>query len=272
MMRPERATALSVAALGAIVGVEAAALHLTRNSGVVIALAIVVAGLLWSKMPRRAKSIFAAAWLAAAAVCLSPQIVYNYTEYGVFSIQSSRWGALNLLSGTNMESGGRHNRRDAAMATPKHRSRERFDWVEASREMRRVAWARISDDPGAFARFALTTKFDTMWCDEGYGARLSFREGGRTDDSLRAASRRWIGVANRYYGMVVLAALLGLVLAARSGRYRLLLVSAGGVLLITFSLHVFIEVQPRYHFAVLFLLPLLAGPLFDTRDAGQLPT
>jgi hypothetical protein len=36
-----------------------------------------------------------------------------------------------------------------------------------------------------------------------------------------------------------------------------------------FLLHVFIEVQPRYHFAAIFFLPLLAAPLLSQRAAVE---
>lgn len=263
--RPRNA-AITTAAL---LGLETAALHLTRNTGVVIGAWVVMAALAW--MPKavsaRARLELAAVFVAATAVCLTPQVVYNYTQYGAFSIQSSRYGALNLLSGTNMDSGGRHNRHDAAMARPSHRGGQQ-DWREVSQRMRETAIARITRDPAGFLWFALTEKFDTMWCDDGYGALLSLRVPGRDDHAVRDAAARWSARSNRYYAGVVVLALAGLCLVlawGRAGRdYRLFTAIAGGILLATFALHLVIEVQPRYHFVAVFLMPLFAAALVDT--------
>lgn len=245
----------------ALLGVEVGALHLTRNIGVVTGLWMIAAGLLWTRARRATTLTFAAVTIACLAACLVPQVVYNQQTYGYFSIQSSKWGALNFLSGTNVKSGGEHNDQDTRFLQRQYGFGDE-QWAEASRAARERAIARVKHDVAGFLGFALTRKFDTMWCDESYGA------GYKGVSRVGGTRVQWKPVSQRFYLALIAAALCGMLVAPlRNARYRPLVVTAAGVLFTMFVLHVFIEVQPRYHFAANFFLPLLAAPLLSPGEA-----
>ncbi len=259
----------AVARLALIVGVETAALHLTRNSGVVFGVWMVMAALLWVRAPVRLRLVFAGAFIAAASVCLLPQVVDNYRTLGYFSIQSSRYGALNLLSGTNIPAGGKHNRRDVGYIRQKGGIHDET-WAEMARDLRRMAKERVMKDPVFFLRFGLTTKFRTMWCSEEYGVMLSMIKTSHDMKQLAPFRKTWLSRADRFYFLVILLAVAGMGRVFFGNReYRLFVVMMGGLLLVTFLAHILIEVQPRYHLILNFVLPFLAGPLLSPRQSPR---
>jgi hypothetical protein len=245
-----------------LLALETVALPLTRNSGVLFGSWIVFSALLWSRSSRSRSAVFAVTFLVGAALFLTPQVVHNYRSYGYLSIQSSKWSALNFLSGTNVESGGRHNEQDSSFIKSRA-GRGDENWAGAVRAARQRALARIRSDVPGFIRFALTKKFDTMWCDDTYGVNRGRARG-------QDARASWRTVSQRYYVLMIAVAMAGMFFASRCGRrYRMFVTVAGGVLFITFLLHVFIEVQSRYHLATNFLLPLLAAALFSPGPAQE---
>ena len=49
----------------------------------------------------------------------------------------------------------------------------------------------------------------------------------------------------------------------------MMVVVVAGLLGATFLLHLFIEVQPRYHLAMNFIVPVVAAALFARRESPQ---
>jgi hypothetical protein len=198
-------------------------------------------------------------------------VVYNQRTYGYFSIQSSKWGAMNLLSGTNRRSAGRHNRYDVGYLEQRH-GLGAEGWAAATRDLRRIAMKRITDDPAGFLAFALTDKFDVMWCDDGFGAVSVMERRSHEQGPYEV----WKSRANRFYFVLIALAVIGLCSGAAGPQRRLYTVMAGGALLVTFVLHLAIEVQPRYHFIMAFVLPLFAGwvlaPETDREGESRLST
>jgi hypothetical protein len=107
-------TSGALVAVALLLGFETAALHLTRNTGVLIGGWLFVVAFVWVRATIRTKVVSTAAFLLCTTFFLTPQIVYNYKKYGYLSIQSSKYAALNLLSGTTDEPELQLRRRDLA--------------------------------------------------------------------------------------------------------------------------------------------------------------
>jgi 4-amino-4-deoxy-L-arabinose transferase-like glycosyltransferase len=248
-------------------GFLTAALHLTRNLGILLSIWLLLALLAFGPFGLYRKAAFFLIFLGSTVVFLLPQIVYNLKSFDTFSIQSSKWGSLVLLHGTNRATEGRWSR---ALHL---KIQERFQdkpWTAASQYARRVALDQIKKDPLDFARFALTLKFHRMWCDDRYAVGWSLarsdhflkREKEEAHFNRAAALEGWKKVSDHYYFFIVFLVLCGLFSPSSSPvNNRTLFITLAGILLITFGLHLIIEVQGRYHFHATFLYAVLAGRL-----------
>lgn len=253
-----RADTRRVAAVAAVIGVEAALLHLTRNSGLLFALWATAVFLLWARAGAKRVALFAGVFAAAALVCLSPQVVHNYRTYGSLSIQSSRYAGLNLLCGTNRQSAGRYNALDVNFIRARYGMGDE-KWNEAMAAARQRAFRRIAEDIPGFFAFALKEKFDLMWCDDTYGAM--------THPVCLWHNRPvpWRAISEEFYFAMIALASAGLCLSAVRRRGASAVVMTGGILVLTLLMHLFIEVQPRYHALMGCFLPLYAGGLLAAR-------
>jgi hypothetical protein len=244
----------------ALAGAAAALLHLTRNAGIAYALWAAVAAMLWARAGAVRTAVVGGTFLATMLLCLFPQAVYNYKTYGAISLQSSKYAGLNFLSGTNRESSGQHNPRDVAFV------RNQFGdehWNEAMKAARSRALRRIREDVPGFFAFALTEKFDVMWCEDTYAAMT------HPVCMWRGKLLPWRSMSQGFYVALVALGAAGACLAFARGTGGLAIVTAGGILAMTFLLHVFIEVQPRYHAVLVYLLPIFASALVAGKETPQ---
>ncbi len=262
-----------IAASGSMLGALIAALHLTRNLGVIIGVWLVVAILLFAAMDRRRNLLLCGTAVLAALAVLSPQVRYNYKTNHVISINSSPFSSLNLLMGTNRVTKGTFNVADRRLVTRKFKFRGET-YKSASRYARRMAFERIAEDPRGFVRFALTGKFREMWGRDWYGAmfpssiktrivQTQLTKSGRRvrrNYAVLPGKQELIETANRYYFFVIALTMCAMALGLREKRIdRAVFVMVAGVVLLAALLHIFVEVQARYHFYVLFLFAVLAG-------------
>lgn len=252
----------AVIAFALLVGAETALLHLTRANGIVLGGWIALVALAWARPGVSRALWFAGGFAVAFSVCVTPTLVYNYRTYGYFSVESSRWGALNLLCGTNVEAGGQYNDADANYLKNQYGFEGR-KWKRARHEAIDNARRRVMNDVPGFLAFALTTKFDTMWTDDTFGA------GSRILGHIGGLEVSWVGLSQWFYSVMIVAACLAILTNRRCRAVRMFVVMAGGVLAATFLLHVVIEVQPRYHLPLDILLPLLVAPLVAPRGDDQ---
>lgn len=258
-----------------LMGTITAALHLTRNLGILIGLWLLIVVVMYGRFRTRKKTAFCLTYLAWLFICLIPQIKYNYDKYGVFSIQSSQWSSLVLLHGTNRQTDGTWSIECI------DRVRKKFDLrgdtlIEGSRYARKLAWEHIMNDPLDFLVFALTRKFRRMWCDDEYGAFWSLRhteaytkkeEGGKSF-RVNPPLMFWRRVSTPpYFGAIFLAILTLTYLRYSKNLHVPLLTFAAGLVALTFSMHILIEVQGRYHYYVTFLICIMAGGFLAVRSA-----
>lgn len=267
---------------GVILGVLLGLLHLARNVGLLLLVVDVVVILVFARTVLKRRLLFAGACAASLLILLTPMMISNYDRYGVFSPNSHMRWYMNLLSGTNIQSGGQHSSIDWDYVSRTYTFDPRA-YPDAVRYAKSTALARITEDPGAFMRFAFTTKFDIMWGSDDYTIgwltspsgdpattfRLG-REGRRTNDAGQDEGRRsafaWVAhpaFSNHAYFVLILLALFTL-LGGR-GRIRaheVLVVLIAGTSLLFVALHLLIEVQPRYHHFLPFLLAILVASAF----------
>lgn len=266
---------------GILFGILIAMLHETRNIGVMIGLWVVMVVVLFAAISIKKKVTLLIATSIIFTALLVPQIKYNYDTYGTFSIHSSRWGALNLLMGTNKNYGGKYNWKDIAEV----KDRYDLDSEESSRYAMRLALQRINQDRIGFLGFAVTKKFRNMWSSDDYSVNYSINEknilatedkrtkriNARTGKKNNTAEYKkpgtmpgtefWKHVCNNYYYLILLLSLLGsTVYVGKIKKEEIpFLILIAGIILLTALIHIFIEVQARYHFHCLFLFSIIAG-------------
>jgi hypothetical protein len=149
----------------------------------------------------------------------------------------------------------------------------------------RLALQRINQDRIGFLGFALTKKFRNMWSSDDYSVNYSINEkniiateekrtkriNSRTARQSKTADYEvpgvmpgvefWKHVCNNYYYLILMLSLLGSTLYMGKIKKEEIpfLIIIAGIILMTALLHVFIEVQARYHFHCLFLFSIISG-------------
>jgi hypothetical protein len=279
------APAVAVVAGGLLLGILLGLVHLGRNVGVMLLVVDVLVILVFAGVTWRKRLVLVGVCIVAMFAVLLPQIVRNYERYGVVSPNSHMRWYMNLLSGTNAQTGGRHSALDWSYVQSVYSFQPRT-YPDAVNYAMTTARQRISSDPAAFARLAFRVKFERMWCIDDYGYEwLAGRTAARTqrdDDLGREAGRgrrspaqkaraepnssqhlQWMvqpWFSNHAYYTLVLLALLSLLRGrGRTRTHDSLIVVIAGTTMIFFALHLLIEVQPRYHHFLPFLLAMLAG-------------
>ena len=157
------------------------------------------------------------------------------------------------LSGTNVRYEGAYNPEDAALYT---------SWPpeERDRLARQVAINRITSAPGAFVRL-IPVKIEHLIADNTYGNKWSIsyidwnvwrRHSDISEANFQASNGLW--------AQAVYLVILALATHAFIGRSaRLLPLLALGLVVCMLIPHIILEVQPRYHHAVVPLIALAAG-------------
>lgn len=241
-----------VVALSATCGL----LFLTRANGFLFVAPIAAAGLRLTGQRSRLP-IVSLALAVPFTLLVAAQAALNYHHTGGFSILGSPYGALNLLAGTNRESGGSWNSADERLAG--FVGPERVSLDEASANARRIAFERISDDPIAFLQFALTTKIAVMWDNDAQGLEWSIAGSPIENSFFASLPYRLLEFGTNGFYILVLA-LAGTFFLLAGIRPATMQVSAVTLFLLTAPIllvglsHLVLECQNRYHVP---LMPLI---------------
>jgi hypothetical protein len=169
------------------------------------------------------------------------------------------------MVGTNRATRGVYNTEDFALAGYRTLSFE-----EASRNALRIGIERITIDPVGFVAFAFTDKLEELWGTDVSSVELptdlSPKQRALADAGVIPVARR---LTDAFWLFLILTAAFSLIWCMASPRRRaerlpgeLTCVVVLPMLLLSL-LHVFIEVQPRYH------IPYV--PLLCTLSALSLP-
>jgi hypothetical protein len=262
LSRYRRRAALRTAA---VLGGASALLFITRQNGAAFVIAFALYLALWPGKVRQ-RMLPLASMLATflLIVFLNAYATSRYT--GQFSVMSSPWGAYYFMVGTNRVSRGVYNPEDFALAGYGRLSHE-----EASRNALRIGIERIRVDPLGFVAFAFTDKLKELWWTDVSSVELptdlSPKQRALVDAGVIPLARR---LTDSFWLFLILTAALALIWCTASPRRRaerlpdeLTCILVLPLLLLSL-LHVFIEVQPRYH------VPYV--PLLCTLSALGLPT
>lgn len=200
-------------------------------------------------LPLRRAGMYAIAAAIFFAVAVGPVIIHNYTSYGDLSASSSAYGGWSLFVGANQAADGKYNPEDGeVLAAQPGRS-----WWERSRAIGALGMRRITADPVGFAGLAVR-KFWVLWAEERYGVIWSVR-GGEAGPRVAATL---VVVSQAAWVLTVFGALATLVTQRRRPQAGTLLICM--LLVLVAGMHVFVEVQSRYHaYVVPFLIALAAA-------------
>ena len=233
-----------VAALGA--GAALGVSQYVRTDAEYLLPAFLVLPLLAVGSVRRAGQL-AAACLVAFMLVIAPVVAWNHSTYGEWSISTSNFAGWSLLVGTDTATSGQYGVSSTSSLPSDMSTRESNDQAMAA------ALKRLEAKPSLVAQLAVV-KVVPMWGNEDYAAVWVFDQ----FDAMQDGARSGIALASQilYVGMLVVAAIgLGLVRGRRPDAITLVLLILGATALA----HIFVEVQPRYHFFAEPLLCVLAG-------------
>jgi 4-amino-4-deoxy-L-arabinose transferase-like glycosyltransferase len=248
-------------ALGAASGL----LCLTRMSGGAFVIAFAVYVSVWpSELSRRDRLRRLGTLMAIFLLVVFVNALVRSPYTGGFSLAPSKWGAYNLMAGTNRVSHGGYSEEDLALAGFK--GEPPLSHEEASRNALRIGIGRIAEDPLGFAAFALTDKLTRFWGTDASSVewptarspkRQALVDAGVISLALRVTEAFWL-----YLNLTAGLALLWSLLSARRREepvaHQLTCVVVLPMLLLSL-LHLVIEVQPRYHIPYVPLLCALSA-------------
>ncbi len=256
-------------ALIIIIAFCVAAAYLSRNTGIIflylpiLAIAL-ISGKKWYK---RLMEIMLFIFLFL--IFISPQIIWNYNQYQKFSISSLPMSGVSLLSGTSRDTyGGSDDRKLREIVAKLGYSMETLHdsrVVQAvSKYASQEAIDNILQDKLGFFKFGFTHKFNRMWRTDAPNLAWStassqvFNHGGNNENRITI----WRITDQYYWGLWLLVAFSTIFVFFRGNA---MIVLMGGYILLTFLLHFFYEVQPRYHIPIMPFVCIIAS-YFISRD------
>jgi 4-amino-4-deoxy-L-arabinose transferase-like glycosyltransferase len=244
-------------------------MHLARNLGLIFLLPLIIAYLFIVKSSYQYKLWAGLFAILGFLVCLSPLILFNYQKAHTISINSNHIGMMSLLFGTNKSSNGGWNLEDIKLAYgPSHNYLLLSEDYDETRVKNEIIY-RIFDQPKNFVKFVLTKKIENMWANDIYGYywTIGVNEG-RADIQQIFASNNFpsqtfiINISNRYYYIIMIAGVLGIVISLVKWQNLNLLIILP--LLTLAGLHIFLEVQGRYHLPFMPFLCFYAAVALST--------
>ena len=182
-------------------------------------------------------------------VAVGPIVAFNVRVHGDVSVSSSAYGGWSVFVGANQEKDGRHNVEDGEVLV----AQPGDSWWDRSKAILPLGIARITDDPIGFAGL-VARKFWVLWADERYGVVWALRS-----DVATAGVMAGLSLASQAAWVLTLLGATAFMLGQRRRPEPATLLVAMLVLLVA-AMHVFVEVQARYHaYLVPFLIALAAA-------------
>jgi hypothetical protein len=224
-------------------------LFLTRSTGLIFYVSILIYMFLKPNIllvPKVKRTYAWIAWVLPFALVLSWQLSFNINHYGRYSVSASTWSSFLLLTGTNRVSKGGFSRADADLVgfSGKHL----LPPEEASAKALGLAKERISSDPVGFIKFALTDKIKRLW---GTDAQSLYQAVATPSTFYMRYRRDFIqpilaNIIDCFYLISLVLALGFIIRSARHQSWEFLTIAVLPMASLAF-LHIFVEVQSRYH-------------------------
>lgn len=246
-------------------GLTLGATHLSRSNALVFLGPLGLVFLLRLLTPplRRHRLQVVAITALALLLPLLVQLYLNVTYNQRVSFSSSPYGAYNLLAGTNRDSQGRWNQADVSLSGyDRIIDRKPETLARAQAQAVQLAIQRVTSQPLSFLGFALSTKLRVLW--RGDIDAIFWSRGGH----IAPSDPLWlhaIKLACEVYAVFFLLFTLLGVLALLRDSFRPDAKQRWGLLVLCWSLlsvagsHLFLEVQPRYHWPLYPLMAILAA-------------
>ncbi len=199
------------------------------------------------------------------------QLFLNIKYGDRLSLSASQWGTYNLMVGTNPKSKGGYNESDKELAGIK--KEDAVPLKQAQKNALKIAYHRIFKQPMDFIIFATTTKIKRLWETDRSSLDWSIAKSPTKKNIIQEIE---VGskILEASFLMIILTS-LGYLLERlyrckenlnSSISVNLLLLTIVPLLLLAF-LHIFIEVQPRYHLPFLPFLIVFSGLfILDLQD------
>lgn len=249
-------------------GVLSGLLFITRSTGIATVIAIIISILFHTDIKRSLPKL--SKFFTGISIILFSQLALNLTQGNEFSFSSSQWGSYNLMVGTNQKYNGSYNREDLSLA-----GFDKLPHSKASENAKKIAIERIAKSPYEFMKFALTTKVGVLWETDSYTIYKGIPSKNRKEFQKRRGSfTSHYEVLNPIYFGIIFSSILALILSAL---YRLILKKDTrnkftlSIISLSFlgiaGLHLFVEVQARYHnILLLCLFMLITCSSFELRE------
>lgn len=236
-----------------MLGVGIGLLFLVRSVAIILLIAILVSLVLFKSsgkvrlqayMARLSPIVYLSIGFSAVLILYS-SLSYLYT--GEFRVNPSKWGAYNLMVGTNKDSSGGYSESDLELAGFKGDNKVNHE--EASRNAIRIAKERILSDKGAFLSFALTGKVVRLWGGQSFAYRWSTGNTYKPDlsDKVYSFVKKLLDAS---YLLIILGFLSFLVITLVERKVNYISFFVGIAMFGYILLHLFVEVQGRYHLSM----------------------
>jgi hypothetical protein len=195
---------------------------------------------------------------------ISMQLFLNIKYENKVSIATSPWGQYVFLNGTNYETKGQYSSSDLILAG--FIGTNKVSMEQAQKNAITIAITRISNDPLKFIQFALTDKINSLWGTDTHNIRWSIGESPRKEE-IRKQVLVGMGILDTVFFMIKVCGLLYLITILFNYKYyykehknilNFIIIMVIPLLLLS-VLHIFIEVQSRYHMPFMPFLIIITG-------------
>lgn len=198
----------------------------------------------WFRLSPRAALRSNALMGAGFLLMLIPVMLFNIEHRGKLSLVTSDVGGFSFYIGTNIAAEGSWTLEDGKYLLSFSSSEE------ANEKATAAAFQRIKDDPAGFLRL-IPRKFRNMWAYDGYAVDWAFWD-------MWIPSVRVLRAASGIYWTLILLAAGAAVFTLRKKPPPWMLLTLGCLATVS-ALHMFLEVQARYHSYYLPMMIALAA-------------
>ena len=234
---------------------------LTRSN----AIAFIIPYTLYIFISQKRSKLFSFLFTLALFIPLSGQMFLNNKYADNLSISASPWTEYSLMVGSNQKTNGGSNTDDVALAG--YQGKNKVSHKEASKNALEIAKSRVMKDPIDFIKFAFTDKIQRLWERDGQNIMWGIIESEKKE-SLTDETQIGIKTIEGAFFLMILSSIAFLLLQFISrifgkkeaeGREQDLLFLTVIPLILLASMHIFVEVQPRYHMPFLPFLIIFSG-------------
>jgi 4-amino-4-deoxy-L-arabinose transferase-like glycosyltransferase len=240
-----------------ILGFSLSFLFLSRGIGIVFIISFLLSFFMFFNKKGAYKRI--TLLIIGISIPLLFQVYLNYKYANSISFSASKWSSYNFMVGTNKKYNGGYNVEDSELA-----GFYKLSHAEASKIAFNIAVERIASDFFGFIKFALTDKIKRLWGTDVQNVYWGIGKSPKKTllkDEINFAKKLNSNIYSSIFVLFLFSLILSIIkLHVLAKHHMLYFIMIMPMLLIAF-LHLFIEVQPRYHLP--FLPFMIVGAVFS---------